>query len=142
MVNLNPIQKASRWLLQKSGLPMGGYGSGGRYGGRSIFYGLLPGSKVDYQRQAGSLWRNSIVAASINWIGRNLPQAPPCVYQIKADGTETIVPKHPLTKLLMRPNPYYSGRVLRIATFLSLIVNGNAYWYIIRGMNGKPKELW
>lgn len=126
--------------VRKSGLPVGG---GGRFGGRaSLFYGLLPGAKIDFQRIAGQLWKNSIVAASIHWIGRNLPQAPPCVYQLQADGSEKIVPKHPLTALLLRPNKYYSGRTLRWATMLSLIVSGNAYWYIIRGMDGKPKELW
>ena len=127
-------------LSQKSGLAIGGVG---RFGGRqSLFYGLLPGAKIDYQRIAGCLWKNSIVAASVHWIGRNLPQAPPCVFQMQGDGTEKIVPHHPLTVLLLRPNKYYSGRTLRWATILSLVVSGNAYWYIIRGMDGKPAQLW
>ena len=124
-------------------LPMSGFSGGGRYGGsRTLFYGLLPGAKRDYQRIAGDLYRNSIVSASINWISRNLPQAPPCVYRNLPDGTRQIVPKHPMTAMLMRPNPYYDGRTLRQATMLSLITAGNAYWYIVRDARLNPKELW
>jgi HK97 family phage portal protein len=122
----------------KGGLPTGGSGRAPR----AFLYGLLPGAKVDYRRLAGDLWKNSIVSASIHWIGRNLPQAPPCVYLAGPDGKKKIVYTHPLTKLLTRPNKFYSGRTLRKATMLSLIVSGNAYWYIVRGMDGLPKELW
>ena len=121
---------------------MSGGGGAGRYGGRNWLFGLLPGAKIDYQRLAGQLWKNSIVASSINWIGRNLAQAPACVYKINPDGEEEIVQGHPLTALLQRPNKFYGGRVLRFATVLSLVVSGNAYWYIVRDMAGRPKELW
>jgi HK97 family phage portal protein len=125
-------------------LPMStSQGSNAYNGGTSFLTGLLPSAKFDYKRLAGDAWRNSIVAASIQWIGRNLPQAPPVVYQMQDDGTEVIVPGHPLTQLLKRPNPFYDGRTLRQATFLSLIAGkGNAYWWIKRANDGTPLELW
>lgn len=131
----NLFQKIGAAFTQKGALPVG-------RAGRSFLYGLLPGAKVDYRKLAGDLSRNSVVAASVQWIGRNLPQAPPCVYKIDAKGKKTIDGSHPLAKLLNRPNPYYSGHVLRQATMLSLIVSGNAYWYVVRRMDGTPKELW
>lgn len=138
-----PVLKTIGRVL-KSGLPMGNYVGSSRYGtGRYWFYGLLPGAKVDYERIAGDRWKNAIVQASLAWISRNLPQAPPCVYRENAKGEEKIVPGHPLTELLKRPNPYYDGRTLRQATFLSLIAGrGNAYWWIKRGPTGLPLELW
>lgn len=126
------------------GLPAGNaYGNAGMYGGWwGRLFGLLPGAKVNYREMADPAWLNSIVGAAVNWIGRNLPQAPPCVYRLSGD-KETIIPGHPLTELLKRPNPYYDGRTLRQATFLSLIAGrGNAYWWIKRSNNGMPLELW
>lgn len=138
-----PVLKTIGRVL-KSGLPMGNYVGSSRYGtGRYWFYGLLPGAKVDYERIAGDRWKNAIVQASLAWIGRNLPQAPPCIYRENAKGEEAIVPGHPLTELLKRPNPYYDGRTLRQATFLSMIAGrGNAYWWVKRGPTGLPLELW
>lgn len=131
--------------LKAMGLPMGGAVAGSRfgYGGRSWFYGLLPGAKKDFVRLAGDRWKNTIVAASLSWIARNSPQAPPCVYIEDADGEEKIVPGHPLTAVLKKPNKYYDWRTLRQATFLSLIAGGgNAYWWVKRDRIGRPIELW
>lgn len=127
------------------GLPMGNSYGGNRYGGtgRSFFYGLLPGAKKDYQRIAGDRWKNTVIASSLSWIGRNSPQAPPCVFEEDADGEEKIVPNHPLTKILKRPNKFYDWRTLRQATFVSLIAGGaNAYWWVKRDNIGRALEFW
>jgi len=128
-----------------SGLPMGSSIANARGGnGRGYFFnGLLPGAHVDYQRKAGDPWKNSIVSASLGWIGRNLPQAPPCIKHTNDDGEETILRKHPLTKVLKNPNKFYDGRTLRQATFLSLIAGrGNAYWWVKRDNVGRALEFW
>ncbi|HLV81986.1 MAG TPA: phage portal protein [Chthonomonadaceae bacterium] len=142
---LRTLARGSVGLKGLSALPMGNYiGGGSRYGtGRPFFFGLLPGAKVDWQRIAGDKWKNAIVAASLAWIGRNLPQAPPCVYRRNEKGDEVIDPEHPLTQLLKSPNKFYDGRTLRQATFLSLIAGqGNAYWWVKRNNAGLPLELW
>lgn len=98
----------------------------------------MPNTRVDWARLAGPLERNSIVAASIGWIGRNVPQAP---LQVRSESGKPI-PGHPLTLLLRRPNPFYSYQVLSASTQASLVVSGNAYWYIVRDMANRPKEIW
>lgn len=138
-MNLATYIKRGAAAEKSGGLQVGVGGFGGM---RSWFYGLLPGAKLDYQRLAGNPWKNSIVAASVQWVGRNLPQAPFAIYRRDPQGQEKIDKSHPLAKLLARPSKYLSGRDLRTATMLSLIVSGNAYWYIVRGNGGAPVELW
>src|SRR5579863_6160192 len=36
---------------------------------------LLPGAKTNYQREAGDLWRNTVVAACLGWKQDNIGQA-------------------------------------------------------------------
>jgi len=108
-----------------------------------MFGGLLPGAQIDYQLKAGQPWKNSVIAASLGWIARNAPQAPPCVYRMTDDGEEAIVPRHPLTQVLKRPNKFYDGRTLRQATFLSLVAgHGEAYWWVKRDNAGRALEFW
>ena len=128
-------------------LPMGNYGgevsTGGSLTGRNRWFGLLPGTSVDFDTLAGDRWRNSIVQAAVNWVSRNMPQAPPCVYLKPENGPEQVLPGHPLTALRRRPNRYYDGRTLMQATALSLIAGrGNAYWYVVRDNAGRPIQLW
>lgn len=107
---------------------------GGR--GRSII--SLPNTRIDWARMAGPLALNSIVAAAIGWVGRNVPQAP---LVVRTPGGK-VAENHPLAQLLRRPNPFYSYQVLMASTQASLIVSGNAYWYVVRDQANRPKELW
>ena len=128
----------------KRGLPQGNaWGNPSSNGWWNRIFGMQPGAKVDYRALADPAWLNSIVGAALNYIGRNLPQAPPCIYWVKPNGDEKIIPGHPLEQLLKRPNKYYDGLTLRKATFLSLIAGrGDAYWWIRRNNDGSPRELW
>ena len=108
---------------------------------------IAPGARLDYEREAGDLWRNSVVAVALGWLADNFPQARPVVRDADpdddgADGDP--VPGHPLIELLKRPNPHYTARALWQATLLSYKVDGNAYWAIVRGSGGygAPVELW
>lgn len=111
-------------------------------GGRSYTWdGLLPSTKIDFQREAGDLSQSTAIMACIQWITRTFPEAP---LQVKAglgDKAE-VVPDHPLTQLLTLPNPYYSGILLWAATLTSLHVSGNGYWLKVRSARGDVIQLW
>jgi HK97 family phage portal protein len=49
---------------------------------------------------------------------------------------------HPLLELLSRPNPHLSGNDLLAVTSAHLDLDGNAFWYVIRGQTGIPIEVY
>jgi HK97 family phage portal protein len=58
------------------------------------------------------------------------------------DGQSEPVLGHPMIRLLRRPNRYFSGTVMWMATIVSYYVTGNAYWVKIRGRDRRVVELW
>jgi HK97 family phage portal protein len=99
-------------------------------------------TRVDYAGLVGDGRGNSVVAACLKWIGRTLPEAPMQVVRAGADGSEAVVRDHPLTVLLRRPNPYYSGAVLLEATASDLKATGDAYWLKRRSPAGRVVQVW
>jgi HK97 family phage portal protein len=87
-----------------------------------------PNSKIDYTEKVGDLMSNSAVAACVNWICKNFTEAPPILHHIEKDGSYTPLPDHPLTKLLRKPNPFYSSKDLWSSTLTSYLTEGNGYW--------------
>ncbi len=85
---------------------------------------------------------NSIVMACVLWICRTFPEAPIQVTEEDEDGTVTPIKRHPLTVLLRKPNPYYSGVLLWYASITDFLTTGNAYWLKVRSGSGKVVELW
>ena len=105
---------------------LGGLG----FGSRLRF--LLPGAKFDYEREAGDLWVNSVVAICVKWAGDNFPKPKLRVNKQLKNGQLDAIPDHAMVALLKRPNPHYTGRTLSKALVLSLICDGNAYAIKIR----------
>ena len=103
--------------------------------------GSLPSTKVDYRQEAGDLNDSSAVQACIQWLTRTFPEAPLQVKRGLGDKSE-VVAQHPLTTLLAKPNDYYSGILLWMATLASLTVSGNGYWLKVRSARGDLLELW
>lgn len=103
---------------------------------------LMSGSRLDYEREAGRLWLNSVVAIGIKWIGDNFPKPRVQVSRIRRDGKYEPQGRHPLTDLLNRPNRHYTFRTLAKATGLSLATDGNAYWLKVRSRSKAVVELW
>ena len=101
---------------------------------------------VSYERaqawgvDQNSMLGSSVIAAPINFLLRTFPEAPPVIQRYKAQQWEEET-DHPLENLLLRPNEYYSGRVLWQATVLDFAF-GNAYWLKIRNKFGIPIALW
>jgi HK97 family phage portal protein len=103
------------------------------------FSSLAP-RDLDYTRTDATA--SSIVMQCLNWITRNFPQGRFEVVDYQGD-EKTPIEGHELTKLLAKPNPWYSSRILWAGTLLDYNVDGNAYWLKNRpSVGAPPQELW
>ena len=98
--------------------------------------------QASYNSEA-ALLKNSIVGGCVNWMSRTFPEADLSVRRYDETTQQTVaVPDHPLRVLLNRPNPYFSGRLLRMALCTDFIVTGNAYAIKVRSADGSVVQLW
>lgn len=117
------------------------------YGGSDLGFwdwasGVLRGTRYNYAAQVGDGSGNSAVQACVQWIQRTFPEAPIRVQQRAGDSELTPMPRHPLALLCERPNPYYSGPLLWMATVADFNLCGNAYWLKQRAGDGRVVQLW
>ena len=106
---------------------------------------LLPRTRYNYASDysGNRVYENSIVGACVNWMGRTFPEADIAVRAFDGETQQkTLAPNHPLTNLLNRPNPFFSGRLVRMAIATDFIVSGNAYLLKVRSASGAVVELW
>jgi HK97 family phage portal protein len=103
-------------------------------------HGHSPGTRHDYASEVGDGLNSSVLAAPLNFLLRTAPEAPPIVEKFRG-GQWQESPEHDLTRLLARPNDFYSGRKLMQATILDLVF-GNAYWIKVRNVIGEVVQLW
>lgn len=102
----------------------------------------LPRSDTDFYGTVGDGTGSSTVTAPLFWVARTFPDAPPSLWRILETGEEEQVLRHPLLRLLRRPNAFTTGRVLWMATVIDYMVDGNAYWIKLRNGAGSVSELW
>lgn len=94
---------------------------------------FAPGSSVDYARQAGVVYDNSVVSICLSQTAALHIEAPPVIQRRKQESGKTVwhdEPDHPLGALLANPNEWYGFEALMAATILSWNVDGNAYWFL------------
>lgn len=143
LVHTPPQQKSTgggllgrlRQFLQKSLID---YAPTYTWSGRYTTYGTT----FDYADLAGDLHLNAVVMACINWVARAFPEAPLRVMNEVGEDEPEEVKRHPLTQLVARPNPYYSGLLLWKGTLASLNLDGNAFWLCFQTPAGIPAQLW
>lgn len=112
-----------------------------RFSGRGAsMFSSLWRTNVDYSRV--DPLANSAVMAIILRICRTFPEAPIRVNERQTDGTLQPLSDHAMTALINRPNPYYSGELLWMATAAEFSAGGNAYWLKVRSARGRVVELW
>jgi HK97 family phage portal protein len=134
--------------------------SGGTSGSRGSLYGYPrfdnltdPWPRTDYNRDttydltagAGRLHQNSAVAICLNFIATSFSE--PLFQVTEADEEEDEkpkkrIPRHPMVKLIRRPNPFYGGKVLWTGAIVSTLTTGNGYWLKIRNRGGGIGQLW
>lgn len=105
-------------------------------------FGRFANTSIDYKRETGELTQSRLIMAAVNYLGRTLPEANLQIIKPKADGTNKIIPDHPVVKLFKRPNKYHAGDLLWKAFGLSWIIAGNVYFYKVRNRLGEVIELW
>lgn len=134
---MNVLQRTyRRAVLGVKGLVMRWTGSPGWR------WGSTARTRFDYAGAVGDGRSNSAVEAVIGCICRVFPEAPIGVVAVAANGDRAPVPAHPMTQLLRRPNPHYSGLLLWQATLADWLTDGNAYWGKVRSAGGRVTELW
>lgn len=106
----------------------------------SSFRNLLAGTTIDYGRECGVVYDNSIVSASVSWAWKQLIY-PRLVVQSRGKGEVgediwTEVPNHGLDQAFNRWI-YYDRTVLLHSTILHLLVGGNAFWRKVRSRSGE-----
>jgi HK97 family phage portal protein len=84
---------------------------------------------------------NGAVFACASTLAFAFPEPKLVVYRLTDTGREAL-PDHPLTKILMRPNP-----IMGIGEFLQfhiiyLSIGGNCYWYKVRDKGGRIIMMW
>lgn len=97
----------------------------------------LPGSASE---PSADPTKSSLVMAGIRWLGNTLPEPSIEVMRLGEDDDEAI-DSHPLSKLMLRPNPYTSGSTLWKAFAYSWIISGNVYLIKFRKFS-RVVQLW
>ena len=134
--NVSPLRKVARSTAYALGRTWGAIkGFSMTFANRVGYWGynvLLGRTRFDYQSDVGDATRNSIVVATVGWVARNFPEAPVRVRLISGATDETLRPAATgpgaMLRLLERPNPYFSGVLLWMATVVDLFTTGNGYW--------------
>lgn len=111
---------------------------------RSVYRIFWMGAaKLPWYRHVRQTLESSLPAVTLMWCARNFPEAPPALWQERAGSSEMEqVRSHPMLRLMRRPNPYYGGVLLWMATITDWKSDGNAYWLKVRDNGGQVQELW
>jgi phage portal protein BeeE len=144
------VGRLARTVKALASIPFPGTG----WGSNAWVTGLRDSAQLnvrDMQAEVGDAADTSIVAACVNWIMRNFPEAPMAEYTRKSGNVleRQDDDRSDLVRLIARPTfdpligrSYYDGTLLWMATLASFTVDGNAYWLKIRNSLGEPVQLW
>lgn len=104
-------------------------------------WGVLPGATKDFALEANQLWLNSTLSTCLSWIIDRFCEANLIVHA-KGDRDKSPIENHPALLALETPNEGYDQNVLFSATCLSIVLEGNGYWYKERSGAGKLLQTW
>lgn len=108
----------------------------------SLSMGRLGMTRYNYKAASGDAKGNAIIMACVLWLARAFPEAPVQVMRNEGQGQWRIRYDHKMSQLIARPNPFYNGVLLQMATVVDFFMFGNAYWIKIRSRSGEVVELW
>lgn len=96
----------------------------------------------NYLNDVGDGSGSSLVIPAIDFIANAFAEAPVVVSEKVGDEFQDR-PEHGMVELLARPNPYYSGSLLWMATIASFVADGNGYNVITQfSQSGRPAEMY
>src|SRR5262245_42211101 len=82
-----------------------------------------------YKDQAATFARSSWVYLAVNRVATDSAIVTLNIVEYQ-DEKRVVIPNHALNQLLRQPNGWQSGFEFAYATFLSLLLTGNAYWFL------------
>jgi phage portal protein BeeE len=117
--------------------------TGGAYGGGYAGNNRMLGYNaegIDYNKEAGLRWDNSIVYAVLSFLTTALNGTPIITARREKGKARPVpIPEHPITRLLNKPNPWYDGSLLTSCAVFCEGARGNSYTYKHR--NPRTNEL-
>lgn len=85
---------------------------------------------------------NTLIYSAINYKGHAISSVPFRAYEGNPDNPVSLVPAHPLSQLMARPNEFQSMRMLMMSAVTSLNLSGNTFIAMDREMPGMlPRSL-
>jgi len=108
----------------------------------SWLMGLRSIGRNEMTRSVGDGLEHNVLMSPIMWAGRMFPEGRLCVRVEQDDGEAKTDRGHDMVRLVRKPNPFYDGDALWMATLVSYFIAGEAYWLKVRGAGGRPGELW
>jgi HK97 family phage portal protein len=105
-------------------------------------YLVIPERQFAWAAEVGDGSKSGVVMAPVNWIARTFAEAPLVVTEPDKKGQPQTVDGHELPRLIERPNSFYDGFTLWMASLVSWCTTGNSYWIKVRSKAGAVVELW
>lgn len=115
----------------------GGYTAWGSFGAWNLF-----GREPDYSVLVGDGRSNSIIFATLAWVGRKFPEGELALNRIPSGGEPERIWDHPFLALLGHPNDFYTSSTMNVAMSWDWMLDGNAYAIIERGLYDRPIRMW
>lgn len=98
---------------------------------------------LDYEGTVGDGRNNSIVFATLGWVGRKFPDGYLALRQPAVGNAKPVdIDRHDMLTLLQRPNGFYSGSTMLVAAAKDWMISGDAYIFKVRNDLGGPIQLW
>lgn len=83
----------------------------------------------------------SAVYRAVNVRATDVARCTPSLFTEATDGTRTKIKKHPIARLMKRPNRVQTWFEFIRDTWVAYLLRGNAYWAVLRDRRGDPVEL-
>lgn len=106
----------------------------------SWFFGWSDVTRSQSASSVGDGLESNVLTSPLLWIGRTFPEARLVVRREQRDGKTKVDRSPEMARLIRKPNPFYSGDALWMATLLSFGTEGTAYWKKVR-VGRQVKEL-
>lgn len=130
---LDTARKGAKVKRGVQSITGGAYGGGYGLGNRMYGYGA---EGLDYNKEAGARWDNSIVYSILSLLSTTLGSVPFLTGKLE-EGVIEPVESHPITELLAHPNPWYDGSLMETGQIFLEGSRGNSYAFKHRSAGGK-----
>ena len=107
-----------------------------------LFVEQASGTRSGETVNVDNLLEEATVATCVTAIVQGITQIPVQVRKELDDGTYEVMRKHPIARLMKKPNDYQTATEFKSSIVTTMLIHGNAFIKIIRTGNGKPVQLY